>query len=115
MARISTRRATAQEFDSAVSLMKFENPDRLAAARCIIVGGETQAAVAERYGWPRVNVQAPVKLAYAAIEKMRELVAAREPVPTINLPKNWKQETYAGPPGVMKKLRRCYKQLIAGE
>lgn len=100
----TSRRLTAAEFEAVRPLVRI-SPERIEAARAVLVDGETMAATAERHGWKSRNtVFAAVESVWQAVDRHRESQAAAAGAGTL-LPPGWEHVTLIAPRSLIARFR----------
>lgn len=105
MPKTLNRRASPAEFQACARLVKHLDPDRVAAARAVLVDDEKQTAVAARYGWSRQAVNICVDKVWEALEDYRAAKQCEAEMMEAVLPPGWRVATVAAPGDMVEKLR----------
>lgn len=100
----ATRRMTGAEFDAVRPLLRIAE-DRIAAARAVLVDGQTLQGTATRFGWASRNtVHECVNAVWKAFERYHESQAAAARSSAL-LPPGWEQVTLIAPSSLIAKFR----------
>lgn len=100
----ASRRMTGAEFDAVRPLLKIAE-DRIAAARAVLVDGQTLQGTATRFGWTSRNtVFECVNAVWKAFEKYHESQSAAARSAAL-LPPGWEQVTLIAPSSLIAKFR----------
>ncbi len=103
------RRVSAAEFDSVRPLLKI-SPERIEAARAVLVQGLTLQSVGERYGWSRQSVGDAVASVWRTLESYRESQRLASLADTL-LPPGWDRVTLIAPTQLIERFRNEIAEL----
>ncbi len=96
---------TPVEFEAARAMLPNFDPERLDAARFVLVNGMSSASVAEKYNVTRQAMAATVRVVWRAHEKYKEAQHAAT-AGTILIPPGWEQVTLIAPAELIESFRR---------
>jgi hypothetical protein len=100
----ATRRMTGAEFDAVQPLLRISE-ERIAAARAVLVDGQTLQGTATRFGWASRNtVHECVNAVWKAFERYHASQAAAAKSSAL-LPPGWEQVTLIAPSSLIAKFR----------
>jgi hypothetical protein len=97
------RRMTVAEFEAVKPLLRI-SADRIEAARCAVVDGQTLQGVANLYGWTRQAVDAAVRVVWATHARFQDSQRAAANA-TALLPPGWEQVTLVAPRDLVERFR----------
>jgi len=101
--RKATKHLTAQEFDVLRPLLKT-TPDRISAARSMMVDGLTARDAAAQFGWARQSASDATNIVWAAYEAY-QLTKEAEEDESILMPAGWGRVTLIAPLELIAKFR----------
>jgi hypothetical protein len=97
------RKTTEKEFNSVIPLLSI-SPDRISAAKKVMVEGRTLQSVADEYGLSRQSIDGSITAVWSTIQKYREAQRATLTVELI-MPPGWEQVTLVAPKQLIDKFR----------
>ena len=97
------RKTTEKEFNSVIPLLSI-SPDRISAAKKVMVEGRTLQSVADEYGLSRQSIDGSITAVWSTIQKYRETQRATLTVELI-MPPGWEQVTLVAPKQLIDKFR----------
>jgi hypothetical protein len=98
------RKTTEKEFNSVIPLLSI-SPDRISAAKKVMVEGRTLQSVADEYGLSRQSIDGSITAVWSTIQKYREAQRATLTVELI-MPPGWEQVTLVAPKQLIDKFRQ---------
>jgi hypothetical protein len=98
------RKTTEKEFNSVIPLLSI-SPDRISAAKKVMVEGRTLQSVADEYGLSRQSIDGSITAVWSTIQKYRETQRATLTVELI-MPPGWEQVTLVAPKQLIDKFRQ---------
>jgi len=97
------RKTTEKEFNSVIPLLSI-SPDRISAAKKVMVEGRTLQSVADEYGLSRQSIDGSITAVWSTIQKYREAQRATLTGGLI-MPPGWEQVTLVAPKQLIDKFR----------
>jgi hypothetical protein len=97
------RKTTEKEFNSVIPLLSI-SPDRISAAKKVMVEGRTLQSVADEYGLSRQSIDGSITAVWSTIQKYREAQSATLTGGLI-MPPGWEQVTLVAPKQLIDKFR----------
>lgn len=97
------RRMTAAEFEAVRGLIHM-SPERIAAARAVLVDGETLSAAAEPYGWHRQAADTAVRAFLRTF--VRYTAAQQAGAAADTLPTGWVRVTLEAPADLIARFQQ---------
>jgi len=97
------RKTTEKEFNSVIPLLSI-SPDRISAAKKVMVEGRTLQSVADEYGLSRQSIDGSITAVWSTIQKYREAQSTTLTGGLI-MPPGWEQVTLVAPKQLIDKFR----------
>lgn len=105
MPKILHRSLTPAEFDACVPLVPQLSPERVSAARAVLVDDEKQVDVASRYGITRQAVNGSVKAMWETFQSYQTAKQIEVDMTEAALPPGWRMVTLTAPSEMVEKFR----------
>ncbi|WP_075790610.1 TrfB-related DNA-binding protein [Massilia putida] len=99
------RSLTPAEFHACVPLVPQLSPERVSAARAVLVDDEKQVEVANRYGITRQAVNGSVKAMWEIFQSYQAAKQIEVDMTEAALPPGWRVATVAAPGEMLDRLR----------